>query len=564
MFNSIVLDVVIGLVFIYLLYSLFVTILAELIATVLNLRARNLKVAIDRMLNDEKPLGSVRRFLDSIWLFKNPNNPVVKTFYDQPEIKYLGSSGMFKYPSNFKANSFAKTLMSMLGLSEISNKKMTLKNLKKCQDVSIYIPKKIVISKSKKGIIVNTFNNILRWIKREIFTGKQHWTKSNEDFITALTAFFSDNTPPTEEGLKNRLNKGNWKIIVNGEPNEFSDDEVNSIWEFYQDSKGDANKFKSALRKWLDIPTPLQIDPETAKYICGLWNESGRENGKFQVLLEKWFDQTMDHTIEWYKRKMKLITFVIGFVVAAFFYADTFVIVKNISKDEKARDALVSMANSYVQNYQENPDTSKAAGSDQDENFKNKMDSLLTITEQLQDDIVKANNILGLGGWPPDTVKLVTDSKKKQKRFTPLIDARALPDSLYVIELICKKDTSSDKETYCRNNTLKEVFFSFQILSSNKEIEDVPNYKCQEKVVLKTATKDIGKGKIVFNFTSKLRYFLWLCYYHFFGFFVTAVAISLGAPFWFDLLNKVMNLKTSQKEETNKKPSSDTDTAQAI
>lgn len=32
---------------------------------------------------------------------------------------------------------------------------------------------------------------------------------------------------------------------------------------------------------------------------------------------------------------------------------------------------------------------------------------------------------------------------------------------------------------------------------------------------------------------------------HFFGFFITAIAISLGAPFWFDLLNRVMNLRSA-------------------
>ena len=54
MFNSVALDVVIGLVLFYLLYSLLATVLSELIATWLGLRARNLKEAIDRMLNDER------------------------------------------------------------------------------------------------------------------------------------------------------------------------------------------------------------------------------------------------------------------------------------------------------------------------------------------------------------------------------------------------------------------------------------------------------------------------------------------------------------------------------
>jgi hypothetical protein len=44
------------------------------------------------------------------------------------------------------------------------------------------------------------------------------------------------------------------------------------------------------------------------------------------------------------------------------------------------------------------------------------------------------------------------------------------------------------------------------------------------------------------------------------GWLITAFALSLGAPFWFDLLNKVVKLRTSvkipSKSEPNKDPNS--------
>jgi hypothetical protein len=44
--------------------------------------------------------------------------------------------------------------------------------------------------------------------------------------------------------------------------------------------------------------------------------------------------------------------------------------------------------------------------------------------------------------------------------------------------------------------------------------------------------------------------------YHFFGWLMTIAAVSLGAPFWFDLLNKIINIRSSGKapEEKPKKP----------
>src|SRR6218665_3229077 len=52
MFNNVVLDVVIGLVFIYLLYSLLITVAGEFVAAKLGIRSRILRFAIERMLND--------------------------------------------------------------------------------------------------------------------------------------------------------------------------------------------------------------------------------------------------------------------------------------------------------------------------------------------------------------------------------------------------------------------------------------------------------------------------------------------------------------------------------
>src|ERR1041384_4933458 len=52
MFNSIVLDVFIGLVLVYLLYSLLITIVGEMVATWMNLRPRILRLSIEKMLND--------------------------------------------------------------------------------------------------------------------------------------------------------------------------------------------------------------------------------------------------------------------------------------------------------------------------------------------------------------------------------------------------------------------------------------------------------------------------------------------------------------------------------
>ena len=119
MFNSVALDVVTGLVFIYLLYSLLTTTINEAIASTLNLRAQKLEKAITRMLDDgvmhhhnfwsfigDFIMGIVKKIWDFILLFsfkkrartKNPGS-LVESFYNHPGIKYLGENKIFNKPS---------------------------------------------------------------------------------------------------------------------------------------------------------------------------------------------------------------------------------------------------------------------------------------------------------------------------------------------------------------------------------------------------------------------------------------------------------------------------------
>ena len=383
MFDNVALNVVIGLVFIYLLYSLLATVLSEIIATYLGLRARNLKEAVDRMLNDsEDDKGFFAKLWDSLKLTKNPTNPRIDKFYSNPEIKYLGSTGVFKNPSSFKAVTFSRTL-----LYELNGKQPLNKDL----------------------------------IKAEI-----------------LHSIDPEKYP--------RIPK-----------EEVTDDH---------------------------IPT---LDKQTAEFVMSLYNDSYGDIVKFKLQLEAWFDRTMEQCTEWYKRKIQIVLLVLGFMMAWFFNADTFSIIGKLSTDKDARNSLVTMATAYVGAHPDTPNAPRLNLTDA------QRDSLLLVKKQLEEDITKANTILGTGGWLPDTVTVFLNSKN-EKSYSPFIDPASLSD-------------------------------------------------CDKKI-------EAG-NKIGFSTSEKWNYFFRMIGHHFFGFLVTAIAISLGAPFWFDLLNKLMKLRTSIKQDMN-------------
>lgn len=375
MFNNVALDVVIGLVFIYLLYSLLATVIAEIIATKLGLRARNLKEGIDRMLNDEDKDDNETHFWPRLWdslrLMKNPKNQIIKNFYNHPEIKYLGSTGIFKNPSSFKAVSFSKTLLYLLN--------------------------------------------------------------------------------------------GSGSV--------------------------DVNKIDLELRS----TASRVLGKETAEYVLSIWEDSEKDLVKFKMQLEAWFDRTMEQATEWYKRKIQIILLVIGFTLAWCFNADTFVIVHKLTTDKTAREQIVQLTSAYLQGHPEKPQQIAGLLNERDAgDYKEKLDSLISVKEDLEKDVTSVGNLLGYGSWLPDSVMVKSNKTTLQKTYAPQIEASLLPD---------------------------------------------------QQAVLSTAS-----GYLKFSFGEKLAYLFSILGKHFWGFLLTAVAISLGAPFWFDLLNKMMKLRTSIRQ----------------
>jgi len=158
MFDSVVLDVFIGLALLYLLYSLLLSIIGEMIAGWLGLRARLLRQAIETMLNDEYKLTSyslkmiyrykftnyslkmIRR-IGNFFLYESKQFPFsfAGKFYNHPSIKYLSpgqKQGWFSFrhgkPSYITRENFADTIIQLLrnkgnGIDDIEKISFSLK-----------------------------------------------------------------------------------------------------------------------------------------------------------------------------------------------------------------------------------------------------------------------------------------------------------------------------------------------------------------------------------------------------------------------------------------------------
>jgi hypothetical protein len=476
MFNNVALDVFIGLVFIFLLYSLLATILQEIIATRFAFRAKVLEKAILRMLEDGKTTTTLQygdRIQGMLHLFGLvnllKNKKIAPWFYAHPLIKYLAEDNYYSKPTYLNAENFSKVMIDLLkgfGFPE-SQSVQSIHN--SIMDGTIY---KLPINLVREGD----------------------------------TTAEPDKANPAI------------KVLRQQEENLLSND----LLQYER----------------------VQINKNTALYLRSLWQESGADVTLFRQKLEVWFDDTMERATGWYKRYTRIILFFIGLILAFAFNVDTIAIHRILSKDKNARDQLVQLAIK----------SQDKLGPEVERQRKGETvsDSLLQKTYNLiSEDASQANSILGLGRVWRDTCKMCDsarsgifkklDSLKVDAIYKKINDTHAALDSLLyekdsiAIQFKNQTDELSLKTIQLNREMTKDSIQLLQFFHNPllKEYERIKTFKERCEFI----KASIGKKWFVYAPNQQGNWET------FFGWLITALAVMLGAPFWFDLLSKLIKLR---------------------
>lgn len=371
MFNSGVLDVVIGLVFIYLLYSLLTTLIQEIIATNFNFRSKILERAVFRMLEDENKFQS--RFKSVFYLFKKMGNggrtnSTTSVFYNHPLIKFLSENEHDNKPSYIQKETFAKVIVDLL-----------------------------------RGENIDVDADVRPLIQKSLNEKETAWGRA-------------------------------------------------------------------------------KIGEETLSYLRSVWIDAKGDVEQFGQKLENWFDLTMNHASEWYKRHTQVLLFFIGFAIAVIFNVDTIMIVNKLEKDPALRQQLVQQADVFAKAY---PDLDK-----QIEKQKAEIEALT------------AQNTSG---------EEVNDKKETLDKY---LNIQSMRDSLL---------------------TRTDALMNIDIRKSNDLVGIGLNSYEWPRSDLKSFLSGFGKSLV--------------------GWIITALALSLGAPFWFHLLGKLMKVKAAVSGDEPEKKS---------
>jgi hypothetical protein len=495
-------------VFIYLLYSLLATILCEIISLHLGLRARNLQQGVRRMLEDSPQVSEIKiiAFFKHMWQnivnqFFPSEGPGTCVFYHLPSIKYLGRNTYYSKPSYITKQNFSKAIMEIFRRYGGTD---DMHDLEKIQNVL-------------KGAL--EYPGILKNIKEEILKG----TKVDPAHLDKAIDYVA---------LRNKI-----AAKADAAVNDGLDEAQKKLFAQIKDllSSKRSEKIDKAVVYKIDEMLNL-FGHETRSHLTSLLKDANNDLVKFRLHLEQWFDDTMDRATGWYKQKVQFVLLMIGLVMAVWFNANTIEIVKKLSVDTDARDKLVQMATEYVKDPANRlPEgLGKFSAKDSlkiDSIRKVRLDSLEKVRVKLQKEMDDANSLLGLG-WKdlPDSLTLLAITKENSMRKfgadTVKIKLDDGKEGKYVLMI---------HKGYVKNGILSCLD------EASWFAEDA--YSGYNKKISKITVDHNWFGDLEYSFGNLFSAAGW-------GFLLTALAISLGAPFWFDMLNKLVQIRGAVREPT--------------
>jgi hypothetical protein len=586
------LDVAIGVIFVFLLLSLICSAINEIIEAILKKRGQYLERSI-RLLVISVMKGedneNLKKILEEIYkhplidgLF-NGKYEFVPAFSEGKKVKFPLSSFLYaskyrKLPCYIPARNFSQAFLDVISELEQPTKDEEGQLTKK----GYFSPEKVEkITILKQEVFSNAPTRIETYFKRQIKT-----------LVDELV---------TDEALNKALSE----VI-----------EETAYYDIVQQMKFVINKLpddakKASLIKAVDdFNSGVETQFRTFINRVNASHESARKD------FEDWYNSGMDRVSGWYKRRTQAISFFFGLAIALLLNVDAITIVQSLTSDKALRAAVVSKAQEYAKTHAEmlkppaaspspaqSPPTTAATPTNSNKNNTGAGNSNTATTATNTATSSKADNSnvtvikaaffespnpntspTATASPSPSSTALPTasptgtSSPATSPKPTPNLSAcdknsdsddcknqikqceqdRTLGGSCKTIlacygkdrseagcqdakaeEAACKKDPKSRQCRFfqCRNDPNALNSPECQLVDSLAEIERLG-------LPIGWDDKD-PRRQYPQNFSDLV--------FKFFGLFLTAIAISLGAPFWFDLLNKFMVVRSTVKP-TEKSP----------
>ena len=296
---------------------------------------------------------------------------------------------------------------------------------------------------------------------------------------------------------------------------------------------------KEALSKERDNITELidKIENKDLKKIFKTFNIKADDKiDQLENQISNWFDTGMERASGWYQRQMQICSIVISTILVIFMNANALNIAKTLFYDDALRVKVSTIANQI---------------SKQDPKTDEEQNKLLKDLETQ----LKATDFPPIG-WNKNPLKKVAekDSDTFNWKETIIERAKSFFQNYWLIILIG-----------IIGWLVLHVYIGWNKNSLKKKTEEKSNDISNWKETIIERAKSFFQNYwliILIGIIGWLvLYILCASWYDIIGWFITISAVSLGAPFWFDLIGKVSSIRNSikpeqkkEKENSNTKP----------
>lgn len=438
MLGSVVLDVAIGMAFVYLLLSLVASVVQEMLSTFMQLRAANLAQALRSLFSGDS-FGQGKDLVERIY-----DHGLVRGLYRDPA-RDLGSSAVVKAALAAKQDADAALEAAKRAQAADDTNKDKKKDLASKKKQAKRADRNYKASLGKRFL-----DPVRIWLRRvlRVPSGQPISSVSNQLLLPAYipSATFSQ-----------------------------------TLIDIVNTDKGQGAEAMEAITKRLRDICVENPNNKACEALLALSLRAEGKVEKFQHDIENWYNAAMDRASGWYKKYTQGILLAIGLVLAILFNVDTIRVARSLWTDRDVRQGMVDAASQYVKNH---PNVTTADGQ--------KAQSETSFNE----------------------TALRQNLQQTAQEFQEVADSSLLPVGW-------KRGTW----TVRRNNLIQHTRQS--IWNGLKRSVDVDTWQ----LLL--------------------------------GWILTAAAISLGAPFWFDTLNKFMVVRGTVKPAEKSAPEGTKDRAPA-
>jgi hypothetical protein len=250
--------------------------------------------------------------------------------------------------------------------------------------------------------------------------------------------------------------------------------------------------------------------------LLSLFLMAGKDVARFKTAVEGWFNSSMDRVSGWYKRFTQKWMIVIAFVLAAILNVDTIHIVRELSISPNLAKAVASQAESYVRS-DVRPMTEAAA------------------REAARARVEKARTDLDTATGTNDAPAIAAAKKE-------LAAAEEAQDA--------------DAAFHAAVNRLSSTGIPIGWNDAQRKALGIQGKHFSAGQILKAPFEINRWGERASRFSSWLSTHFFVLLTLVAGWFLTALAASFGAPFWFDTLNRFINLRNAGRPPGETDPTS--------